>query len=80
MHWTHEEAVAGLDAYAKFLTLKVLEHDFYESRLRLSPSDLIDKVCLWVEPTPRIRHGVELELDWAGPLLLLCVSLRDGVT
>jgi hypothetical protein len=40
--WNHSQAMQALDAYADFLTLKVLEKDY--DGTRLSPTDIIDEV------------------------------------
>jgi hypothetical protein len=44
-NWDHFKTMQALDAYADFLTLKVLEKD-YDATLLL-PTDIIDEVSAW---------------------------------
>lgn len=57
MQWAHDKAIAALNAYAEFLTLKVLEADF-STTIKLSPSDLIDQVCAHLAWHVLCKHDV----------------------
>ena len=52
--WTHHKTIGALDAYSRFLTLKVLEEDW--DATKLSPTDVIDEV----ETASRVRAATSM--------------------